>query len=126
MRKCSGRLSLRTLMWPYASSTPWSARMRLPATRSSISCRLAAGFFKSASSGRRRRSRHRRVVARQHSHIDDAHGTALYLADRLLQGGFEVSQLLHRPDADGALRARHHRDVDVGLVDALSDPLVLG
>src|SRR5882724_5397152 len=128
MRKCSDRLSLRALMCPYASSTPCSARMRLPATRSSMSCLLAAGFLNariSSSTCARWRASHRGVVTRQHAHVDHAHCAALHLLEALLERGLQVTQFLHRPDAHRPLRAPHRRDVDLGLVDALADPLVL-
>src|SRR5256885_7549796 len=37
----------------------------------------------------------------------------------------QLGEIGHGPDAERALRAGHRREVDVGLVDALADPLVL-
>src|SRR5919108_4689188 len=67
---------------------------------------------------------HGRVVARHHPYIDHAYRAVLHAVDAFLDRGMQLFQARHRADAHGALRARHRREVDVGLVDALPDPLV--
>src|SRR5439155_9045648 len=73
----------------------------------------------------RARSAHIGVVARRDAHIDDAHRAVTRDLDSLFYRGRELRRLRDRTDAFGALRARHHREVDVRSADALADPAVL-
>ena len=47
------------------------------------------------------------------------------MVDGFTHGSAQLIQLLHGADAHGPLSTRHRREVDVGLIDALPDPLVL-
>src|SRR5882672_7428933 len=73
----------------------------------------------------RARTRHVRVVARRNAHVDDAHGALAREAYSFLYRGGKLGDLRHRANSLCALRARHHRDIDVGPADALADPAVL-
>ena len=73
----------------------------------------------------RRRSAHVGVVARHDADVDDAD---LAVTDGLygfFQACFQLGEILHGTDPHSPLCPRHHREIEVGLVDALADPLVL-
>src|SRR3954471_15988194 len=103
----------------------WLAQERSELVQSRRNCGYASAEARSAPRNRRAGSRERRVVAGHHAHIDDAHRAVPHLGDGALDRGLQLGELAHRPDAERALRAGHHGDVDVGIVDALADPLVL-
>src|SRR5262249_36552840 len=104
MTNLPGSRSLRALTWPKASSTPCFARMRLPATTSSISP-LLAGSFLFAIRGRGRPG-HVDVVTRHDAHVDHADVASPDRFNPLLDRRLEVGELRHWTDANRALRAR--------------------
>src|SRR5678815_2954385 len=86
---------------------------------------MPGGAFGLAPRRRPRRRVRRAVVARHDAHVHDAHLARLHFLDALLYRGAKLRKFSDGPDAHSTLRTRHHREVDVGLVDALPDPLVL-
>src|SRR6267143_4304826 len=65
------------------------------------------------------------VVAGPHTRVDHDDVAVLHGAHTLRDRAPQLVGIRHRPDALGALRHRQHRQVDVGLVDPLTAPLVL-
>src|SRR2546427_2886342 len=65
------------------------------------------------------------VVARQHASVDHAHLAVHDRAQAILDRLGELIGMGDRADALGALSDGHHREVHVGIADALADPLVL-
>src|SRR5205823_2167253 len=114
----------------WAVDSPAASARTAPAA-SAIRVRAAGIFSRSidlrSSSAllARARSAHIGVVARRDAHIDDAHRAVTRDLDSLFYRGRELRRLRDRADAFGALRARHHRDVDVRSADALAYPAVL-
>src|SRR5262249_34965385 len=66
-----------------------------------------------------------RVVAGQHTRVDDAHLAVHHRTQPVLDRLGELIRMGDGPDALGSLGDRHHREVHVGIADALADPLVL-
>src|SRR3990172_425749 len=71
------------------------------------------------------RAAHVGVVAGEHAHVDYADFAGLDRGEALFHGAGEVLESRHGADAFGALRARHHGEVDIRIDDLLADPLVL-
>ena len=71
-------------------------------------------------------ARHGGRVARLDAHIDDRDPAAVRPPRwPSANVGSSSADVVDRPEAERALRARQRRDVDVGIADALADPLVL-
>src|SRR5262249_45834459 len=65
------------------------------------------------------------VVTGSDAALDPADAAFLYRLHALLHRLVHRLDGRHRPDADRALRARHHREIDVRVADTLPDPAVL-
>ena len=72
-----------------------------------------------------RRSVLRRSVAARDSHVDGRDLAGAHRVDRLTERRRKCGGVGHRTDAVEALRARDHREIGRGVVDALADPAVL-
>jgi hypothetical protein len=73
----------------------------------------------------RHRRRRRRRVARRDAHVDDRNAAGLDHRDRFGEHRLEPAHILDRAETARALRMCELCEVDVGIADALPDPLVL-